>query len=198
MARALAALPPGARVAHVGALPSRTPRAVRLVVQEIGRGEIGGVLERLGMPGSIRPVTEILTGLEDVLPRFRLAVDVTAAGLLPRIGVELYLAGSWTESPDSWLRTGRGDWRPVVERLARRGQCLPAKAQGLLEWCALDKMYDRRGVFLVYKGMNHVKLTVTDAGVDAKAYAGMTAFLVNDQPGAPERYDRVVPGGPAG
>ena len=44
VARVLAALPPGGRVAHVGALPGRAPRAVRLVIQGIGCDEIGGVL----------------------------------------------------------------------------------------------------------------------------------------------------------
>ena len=184
VARVLAALPPGGRVAHIGALPGRSPRAVRLVVQGLGHDEIGGVLERLGRRGSIGPVTEVLTDLGEVLPRFRLAVDVAAAGLLPRLGLELYHAGSWSNEPDGWLITGRSDWRPVVERLALRGWCLAAKAQGLLQWCALDKMYDRRGVFLVYKGINHVKLTVTEAGVDAKAYAGMTCSLAQDQPGS--------------
>ena len=186
VARVLAALPPDARVAHVGALPGRTPRAVRLVIQGIGRDEIAGVLERLGRRASVRPATELLTGLGDCCPRFRLAVDVAAAGLLPRIGLELYPAGkggsmTWDdESFDSWLTTGRSDWRPVVERLARRGWCLAAKAEGLLQWPALDRMYDRRGVFLVYKGINHVKLTVTDAGVAAKAYAGVTCSLARD------------------
>ena len=174
VARALAALPPPARVAQVGAMPSRTPRAVRLVLQEIGRGELAGVLERWGRRAAAGPAAEVLSGFEELLPRFRLAVDVTAAGLLPRIGVELYHAGSWADGPDGWQRTGRRDWRPVLERLARRGWCLPAKAQGLLDWCAFDRMFDRRGVFLVYKGINHVKLTLTAAGVDAKAYAGMT------------------------
>ena len=179
--RVLTALPPGARVAHVGALPSRTPRAVRLVIQGIGRGEVAGVLERLGRRASVPPATELLADLGDVLPRFRLSVDVAAAGLLPRVGLELYHAGSWDDDGmDSWLTTGRSDWRPVVERLALRGWCLAEKAQGLLQWCALDKMYDRRGVFLVYKGVNHVKLTVTDAGVAAKAYAGVTCSLARD------------------
>ena len=180
VAQVLAALPPGGRIAHVGALPGRAPRAMRLVVQGVGHGEIAGVLERLGRRGSIRPVTEVLTDLGEVLPRFRLAVDVAAAGLLPRLGLELYHAGEWGNEPDSWLVTGRSDWRPIVERLVHRGWCLAAKAQGLMEWCALDKMYDRRGVFLVYKGLNHVKLTVTDAGVGAKAYAGMTCSLMQD------------------
>ena len=174
VARALAALPPRARVAHVGALPGRTPRAVRVVAQEIGRGELAGALERLGRRGAIDPAAAILSDLEAVLPRFRLAVDVAAAGLLPRVGVELYHAGSWSAGRDGWLATGAHDWRPVTERLGAARLCLPEKAHGLLEWCALDKMFDRRGVFLVYKGINHVKLTITDAGIDAKAYAGLT------------------------
>ncbi len=182
VARALAALPPRARVAHVGALPGRTPRAVRLVIQEIGRGELAGVLERWGRREAIGPAAGVLSCFAGVLPLFRLAVDVTAAGVLPRTGVELYRAGSWSDIPDSWWRTGRADWAPVTELLERRGWCLPAKAQGLPEWCALDKMFDRRGVFVVYKGINHVKLTLTDAGVGAKAYAGMAAVRAPDEP----------------
>ena len=191
VARVLAALPPGARVAHVGALPSRgTPRAVRLVIQGIGRGALGGLLERLGRQGSAGPATEVLAALGDMLPRFRLAVDVAAAGPLPRLGLELYHPGTWDHERDGWLLTGRSDWRPAVERLAERGWCLAAKAQGLLEWCALDKLYDRRGVFLFYKGLNHVKLTIADAEgaggarIAAKAYAGMVWSLMRDQPDA--------------
>ena len=180
VARALAALPPRAAVAQIGALPSRQQRAVRLVIQDIGRGDLAGVLERWGRREAVGPAADVLRHFEEALPRFRLAVDVAAAGLLPRIGVELYPAGSWSGSPDSWLTTGRSDWRPVTERLTQRGWCLPAKAQGLLDWCAFDRMYDRRGVFLVYKGMNHVKLTITAAGVDAKAYAGLTFHRVSD------------------
>ena len=182
VARVLAALPPGGKVLHVGALPGRAPRAVRLVIQEIGHDEVAGVLERWGRLGSIRPAMEVLSDLEEVLPRFRLSVDVAAAGVLPRLGLELYHEGSLSGRLDAWRTTGRSDWRPVVERLASRGWCLPAKARGLQEWCALDKMYDRRGVFLVYKGVNHVKLTVTGAGITAKAYAGMACSPMQDQP----------------
>ena len=190
VARVLAALPPGARVAHVGALPSRAPRAVRLVVQGLGRDELGGLLERLGRRGTVRPASGVLAALGDVLPRFRLALDVAAAGPLPRLGLELYHPGTWGEERDGWLLTGRSDWRPAVERLAERGWCLAAKAQGLLAWCALDKLYDRRGVFLFYRGLNHVKLTITDAEgpgdarVDAKAYAGMVWSRMRDRPDA--------------
>ena len=132
VARMLAALPPGGRVAHVGALPGRAPRAVRLVVQGIGHDEIAGVLERLGWRGSICAVTEILTDLGEVLPRFRLAVDVAAArGCCPGsawIGLELYHAGEWGNEPDSWLVTRDGatgarswsGWRTVAGAWRRR------------------------------------------------------------------------------
>ena len=185
VARALAALPPGGKVRQIGALPGRALRAVRLVIQEIGHDGVAGVLERWGRRGSVGPVMEVLTDLEEVLPRFRLSVDVAAAGLLPRIGLELYHAGSWSDEMDTWLTTGRSDWRPVVERLESRGWCLPAKARGLLQWCALERMYGRRRMFIVYKGINHVKLMVTGAEVAAKAYAGMACSLVQaPQPGS--------------
>ena len=181
-ARVLAALPPGGRVCQVGALPGRAPRAVRLVVEGVERGEVAGLLERLGRPEWVRPATDVLVGLGVALPRFRLALDA-AAGPLPRLGLELYQAGPGSGGLGSWLTAGRSDWRPAVERLAQRGWCLPAKARGLLEWCALDRMFDRRGVFLVYKGVNHVKLTVAESGVAAKAYAGMVCSLMRDRPG---------------
>ena len=175
VARVLAALPPGGEVAHAGALPGRAPRAVRLIVQGIEHGEVPDVLERLEWDGSICTAAVILADLRELLPRFRLAVDVGAGGVSPRLGLELYPAGEWRgRAPDSWLMTGRGDWRPVVEWLTDRGWCLPAKCQGLLEWCALDKVFDRQDVHLLYKGINHVKLTVEGSAVQAKAYAGMT------------------------
>ena len=195
--RVLEALPPGARVAHVGALPGRTPRAVRLVIQELGRGRVGGLLERLGLRGFAGPAARVLADLGEVLPRFRLDVDVTAAGLAPRVGLELHHAGSWAGARDGWRTTGRSDWRPAVERLALGGWCLEAKARGLLEWCALDRTYDRRGVFLVYKGLNHVKITVTDAGSGAKAYAGMVCSLLRDPPRR-EPPGAEAPSGPGG
>ena len=125
------------------------------MIQEIGHDEVAGVLERWDRCGPVCPATEILADLGEVLPRFRLAVDVAAGGLLLRLGLELCHAGSWSDGMDSWLATGRSDWRPVVERLARGGWCLPAKARGLREWSALDKMYDRRGVFLVQPRQAH-------------------------------------------
>ena len=171
--RVFRALPAGGKVAHVGAFPDRAPRAIRMIIGGIEAADLPALLEQLGWRGSIRTVTAVLTDLRDRLPNFRLSLDVAAQGLSPRLGLEMYLEGDRDREFDAWLTTGRHDWRPVVERLAAQGWCLPEKAQGLLAWCALDKIYDREGVFLVHKGINHVKLTIEDSGVHAKAYAGL-------------------------
>ena len=122
VARVLAALPPGGRVAHVGAFPNRAPRAVRLVVQGVGYDEIAGGAGAVGPP-RVGPRGDGGPGRPrgGVAPGVWLSVDVAAAGLLPRLGLELHRAGEWGNEPDRWLTTGRSDWRPVVERLVHRG-----------------------------------------------------------------------------
>ena len=171
--RVCAALPAGGEVAHIGALPGRSPRAVRLVLDGIGHAQITHLLERLEWAGSIRTAQTVLASLRQLLPRFWLSIDVNAGGVLPRLGLELFRAGQGGREIDGWWTTGRGEWRPVVEWLVEHGWCLPAKAQGLLAWCALDRIYDRRAVYLLYKGINHVKLTLAQGdAVQAKAYAG--------------------------
>lgn len=180
--RVCAALPAGGDVAHVGALPGRSPRAVRLVLHGVGHAQVTRLLERLAWAGSLRTVQAVLAGLRELLPRFWLSVDVSAGGVSPRLGLELYHAGQGDRELDGWWTTGRGEWRPVVERLVERGWCLPAKARGLLAWCALDRIYDRRAVYLVYKGINHVKLTLEhDGAVRAKAYAGAALSRLGDR-----------------
>ena len=56
------------------------------------------------------------------------------------------------------------------------------KGRGLLEFAGLDKMYDQGGVFILYRGINHVKLTIEGDAVQAKAYAGLRFFRLNPGP----------------
>ena len=181
--RVCAALPAGGAVAHIGALPGRSPRAVRLVLRGVKHAQISHLLERLEWPGSIRTAQAVLAGLRALLPRFWLSVDVSGGGVLPRLGLELFHAEQGDREIDGWWTTGRGEWRPVVESLVGHRWCLPAKAQGLLAWCALDRIYDRRAVYLVYKGINHVKLTLEQGAVRAKAYAGVAFSRLREPAG---------------
>ena len=177
--RALAALPSGAVVSFIGALPGRTPRAIRLVVSSVGHQRIAPTLERLGWRGSTQAAADLLEGVRSYLPTFRLAVDVAAAGLSTRVGFELFVAArrDGEERGDAWLATSRVDWQPVTAAMIERGWCLPTKGRGLLDWCSLERLYDRTGMRFLHKGINHVKLTLA-AGAErqdpaAKAYGGM-------------------------
>lgn len=161
-------------VRHIGAFPSRNPRTIRLLIQGFGREELGDILAKANWNGPVDAALAAVDALVDVLPWFRLAADVMAQGLQPRLGLEFYLRPRIDSSHDHWLATGRGDWRPVASRLAECGWCVPAKARGLGDWCSLGRFYDGNGMNLIYMGINHIKISLDGGRPSAKAYAGMT------------------------
>ena len=166
------ALPTGSEVAHIGGLPGRRTRAVRLLVQRIGRTEVPDFLERVQWPGAVGGLVFVLNDFGELYRRFRLSVDVSARGTAPRLGVEMFVGDDW-DREDDWLKTDIGRWRPMVERLEARGWCLPEKARGLLAWPRLRRLYGKRGVHLLYMGINHVKLLFEHKAIRAKAYTGL-------------------------
>ena len=170
--RAFGALPAGSEVAHIGGLPGRGPRAVRLLVQRIERTEVPDFLERVQWPGAAGGVVMVLNDFGDIYRRFRLSVDLSARGTAPRLGVEMFVGEDW-DREDDWLKTDIGQWRPMVERLEARGWCLPEKARGLLAWRGGRQLYGTRGVYLLYMGINHVKLLIEHGAIRAKAYTGL-------------------------
>ena len=95
--------------------------------------------------------------------RFALSIDMTAQGLLPRLGLEIYPTD---------LGKGVTAWRPLVERVAELGLCLADKKRGLLEFPGIEHLFGSDGVFVLYKGISHLKLTVYDDSLQAKAYIG--------------------------
>ena len=174
------ALPAGSEVAHIGALPGRAPRAVRLLVQRLERADIPGFLKRVQWPGDSGGVVSVLSDLGDIYRRFRLSMDVSLHGTAPRLGVELFVRGEW-DGEDDWIGTDIGDWRPVVKRLEACGWCLPEKARALLAWPGLQQLYGARGVHLLYMGINHVKLLIGHGEIRAKAYTGLHCAPIRSQ-----------------
>ncbi len=173
--RIVKALPPGGRLDHVGAMPGRSVRAVRVIVNGITSEEMPVFLERAGWPGSVRNVMDALVEWRDVFPYFRPCFDASARGLRPRLGLEMFprseRKGRWPVG--DWLNTGIRTWLPVLERLEERELCLPAKGNGLRVFPGLERVFDKNGVYMLHKGLNHVKLAIEDGGVQAKAYAGL-------------------------
>ena len=188
--RALAALPAGACLAHAGALPGRTQRAVRLVVQDLVEAEVPGFLERLRWPGPVATACAILAGMRSVAVRFGLSFDVTADGPLPRLGLELYAHHRQDRHPqpsNDWQTLWRRPWQPFVDRLEECGWCLPAKAQGLRAWTDVQQVYSEQGVFRVFQVLSHVKITVEAEMTSAKAYACLLCAPARPRPETPDR-----------
>ena len=171
-----AALPPGGRVGQIGAMPGRGLRAVRLIVDDVAAEDVPDLLGRLDWPGRAGDAMAVLDEMGDVAPYFRLSLDVSVDGVMPRLGLELYPPGEPRKGFDYWLTTGRADWRPIVERLEALQWCQSDKARGLLDFPGLDKLFGERGVFILYRGIDHVKITVEGDAVQAKAYAGLRFF----------------------
>ena len=170
--RVLAALPPAARVLNAGVFPARRPRALRLVVAALDASAAVALLESLSWPGPLPEVAALLAGVGGARARCGLAVDVTATGLGPRVGVELS-AGA---AGDDWTTTTRRDWEPLVERLGARGLLSDFQADGLLAWPGRQRVFTASGMRIACQGVNHVKVSFgagAPGAAGAKAYAGL-------------------------
>ena len=167
--RAFDALPSGARIKQAGAMPDRAGRAIRLVVQGIDETEAPAVLARLRWPGPVPAVSDILIGLLAVSSEVAFSFDITAQGLGPRLGLEIY-----AKRGGGFQATTRRDWQPCVARLVEKDWCTASKARGLLEWPGHQKVYADKVVFLAHQGINHLKVAIAGDTVEAKGYVGMS------------------------
>ena len=161
--RAHDALRCGAAIHQIGAMPDRDLRAVKILVSKIAAEDIPGYLERARWPGDIERVRHVVDAMSPLPVGFSLSIDMLPQGLLPRLGVEVSPADGGV---------GALSWGPLVERLAEMGWCLEEKRRGLLEFPGIDRIFRKDGLFVLYKGIGHAKITVHGDSVQAKAYAG--------------------------
>ena len=174
--RVCEALPTGAFVYHVGTMPSRPQRAVRVAVEGVEADDVGRFLGQIGWAGPIGLVEETLTDMLSVAARFALALDVAPHGPLPHIGLEVSTLADGLTCYDGWLASTRRDWRQLTEHLVARDLCLPHKGEALLKFCGLDPILGPDGVLNVYRALVGPKIVARDSGVQAKAYAGVLVF----------------------
>ena len=156
-----AALPPPCRLAQVGAMPGREPRMVRIMVAGLDAAGTTGSLRQVGWPGPMRAVEAALDLVKGLPVRFAMQLEVNAQGLLPRLGLEIFLP---PEPP-------RGaSWRSVLTVLEQAGCALPRKSRGLLAFPSFEHVLDD-GIFAVRMDINHVKISIQeDRPFTAKAY----------------------------
>ncbi len=160
-------LPPTGFISQAGVIPGRAQRAIRLVVRIHSVGEAIEMLERLQWPGSSPAAAAVL---EDVMhltrPYTGLSMDVTAQGVSPRLGLELF-------RPVEWYELDRPGWKSLFDLLVEKGWCLPEKGRGMAAWPQLDQVFAEGGVYRVRQTINHVKLVMDRVEITAKAYAGI-------------------------
>lgn len=171
MERVHRALPRTATTEHVGALPGRDRRAVRVVVA-MPKTEVIPFLERVEWTGSMVHVERALRWLDRLrgaAETATLACDVSAQGVSTRLAFELFVR-------DRWHRGRPRFWAPMVGHFVENGWCTRAKATGLLSWPEGDYLLAETGVYRLLTGINHLKLVLHGDGIATKAYMG--AFLL--------------------
>lgn len=171
MERVHRALPRTATTEHLGALPGREPRAVRLVVA-MPKTEVAPFLERIEWAGSMAHLERALHWLDRLrgaAETATLACDVSAEGISARLAFELFVR-------DRWHRGRPRFWAPMIGHFVENGWCTRAKAAALLSWPEADHLLTESGVHRLLTGINHLKLVLHGDGIAAKAYMG--AFLL--------------------
>ena len=141
--------------------------------------EVDG-LQQVGWLGPTEMVASTLAAINNQCERLAIQLEVSSRGVLPRLGLEVYVLPGQSHGFADWSATANPDqWRPILSRLENAGWCLPQKARSLLAFPGREHIFDD-GIFLVHKGINHIKISI-EAGqaCTAKAYAGMLFVPVN-------------------
>ena len=167
MEQVWAAVAESGRVKHAAVMPGRTPRAIRLIVEGVGNGDMAGMLERLqwnGDPLLAASALADLTGL--VRPQVGVSIDVVAEGVSPRLGLELF-------RPVEPHRTDPAGWKGLAARVVANEWCLPDKAGGLESWPGVEMVFGEDGLYKVVQTISHIKLVIDQGTVSAKGYGAV-------------------------
>ena len=167
----------GGSVDCLGIMPGRGERAFKVNSRAMDPDRMLQVLERLRWKGPAGELAAFLARFEGLFHSLRLALGVTAGGVLPRIGLELFQG-----EPGSLSQPGAGRWPPFLAGLCEDGLCLPQKLDGLLAWPGRELVFCGRDTFGVLTGIAHMKVSFEEregeAAIEAKAYpaAGYLPF----------------------
>jgi hypothetical protein len=169
--RALASLPPGAELSHLGVMLGRPGAPTCLRVCNLGRDDVGPVLARLGDPAAAEGA---LGALASGCESFALLLDDEGGS---RLGLEGFLAPAAAPAA----------WSPVLARLAGAGLASAGKSAALLRWPGVqgpppdgpwpahlalgERLLGPHAASVLQRRISHLKLVLEGGRVTAaKAY----------------------------
>ena len=158
------AMPAGAGCSHVGALPSRKPRALRLVFS-MSFDDCSDFLRNICWKGSIDRLLRIASEIGPMVRRVGLSCDATAAGVSPRMGFELF-------RDQAWAGTTAQDWYPFLDYVLCNHLAHPGKVKALMRWPKQQLIFWGNDVVHLVSGINHFKLILDEETVQVKSYVG--------------------------
>ena len=165
--RVWAAVGSSGLVKHAAVMPSRAPRAIRLIIQGVGPGDIAVMLERLQWSGDPLLAASALADLAGLVnPQPGISIDVAAQSVSPRLGLELF-------RPVEGHRTDPAGWRTLADRLVENEWCLPDKADGLADWPGIEMVFGENGLYKVVQTISHIKLVIDQGTVGVKGYGAV-------------------------
>jgi hypothetical protein len=179
LVRCFTALPPGARVAFVGAMLARHAPALRLIINGMSLAQIAEYLPRVGWPGSIDDLLASSGALAAQADYIWLNIDV-GEKVYPKVGLECYYR---RQQPQDEPR-----WGIFLDHLVAGGFCTAAKCAGLLRYPGISytmadaeswptslrlaaQILGPAGITRHVRGIHHIKLVYQpDCPLEAKGY----------------------------
>ena len=158
------ALPARAGCSHIGALPIRKPRAIR-VVFSMSPGECITFMNDVNWSGRTDRLKQVEAEIGHLIRRVGVSCDITAAGLSPTLGLELFRDKSWRETPTS-------EWHDFLDYASSERWCTPDKAKALKTWAKMQMIFAGDDIVWLVSGINHFKLIFAGDFIQAKAYIG--------------------------
>jgi hypothetical protein len=176
--KCLGQLLPGAYISHVGAMMSRHDPVVRLNVAGTRPENLSTYLRAIGWNGDFQSLESTLAEISPWTDSLNLALDVSAAGAMDRIGFECFLNCQPADEPR---------WTCLLDYLVKKDLCAPEKAEALAQWHGIDRretsaawppalavadhFLKSRALSFFMRRLNHVKVIFASGALrEAKAY----------------------------
>jgi hypothetical protein len=183
-------MPDNSTLFQIGTMLSREVTAIRFHINKLKSSQIIPYLKDIHWNYETKELTNLIIDLEELVERFVLSFDILDEGIGPKIGIELSFVG------DDYIH--KNNWEQLLSYLVKKGLCLPAKKEALLQYSGIEKTENFSGGILrpiysatdysedisesnIIRYINHIKI-VYEPGkpLRAKAYPAIRLFEIQE------------------